>query len=93
MKSKHEIPEESTSNQSAFPIDAAHGYTSEFSQGMTLRDYFAAKSMNGAMSDFSHWSAMMHDYTNERNEGESPREYAARVFYQMADAMLKQRNQ
>lgn len=81
MKSKHEIPEESTSNQSAFPIDAAHGYTSEFSQGMTLRDYFAAKALQGWMANPS--------FVNNKQKYE----YAVNVSYKIADVMLKQRNQ
>jgi hypothetical protein len=48
---------------------------SEYGKGMTLRDYFAAKAMQG----------MMHDVTQP--VGEVIAEWA----YQVADAMLKAR--
>jgi hypothetical protein len=46
--------------------------------GMTLRDYFAAKAMQGYLSD-SEWRA------------ESPNAETARAAYMVADAMLKAR--
>lgn len=49
-------------------------------QGMTLRDYFAAKAMQGFVSD-SEWRVDMH-----------PNE-TARAAYSQADAMLKAREQ
>jgi hypothetical protein len=49
-------------------------------QGMTLRDYFAAKAMQGLFaSDTCDWN----------QEGEC--EERARTAYEMADAMLKAR--
>jgi len=64
----------STTNtgESAFPLATDGGH---FSEGMTLRDYFAAKAMQG----------MMHDVTQP--VGEVIAEWA----YQVADAMLKAR--
>jgi len=85
------IKKEKVENPKAFPIAIPGDCVTQPNEGMTLRDYFAAKAMNGAMSDFNHWSALMMDYKNEKKEGESPREYASRIFYEMADAMLKQR--
>ena len=66
---------------SAFPAETAFGYT----EGMTLRDYFAAKAMQG-----------FHANTNsDQLETETYEEYVsdlARCAYQQADAMLKARN-
>ena len=50
--------------------------------GMTLRDYFAAKAMQG----FIQYSAAKGIYTPPDNE-------LAKVSYDLADAMLKARNQ
>ena len=56
-------------------------------EGMTLRDYFAAKALNGmfANPDDSHenYDLSYDDYVKE----------IARCAYTMADAMLQQRNQ
>jgi hypothetical protein len=64
----------------AFPFqhkDPTTGLTN-ISTGMTLRDYFAAKAMNSLISDPDWRSDMVWHETA----------YAA---YQMADAMLKER--
>lgn len=50
-------------------------------KGMTLRDYFAAKAMQGD------WAA-----NNAGANGETI-EQSAKRYYRMADAMLKARNQ
>ena len=50
--------------------------------GMTLRDYFAAKAMQG----FIQYSATKGIYTPPDNE-------LAKVSYDLADAMLKARNE
>lgn len=64
----------------AFPIPLNDGETwlGEYSaNGMTLRDYFAAKAMQGLMVDV-----------------DQPRcDYIAAVAYEMADAMMKARNE
>lgn len=60
----------------AFPhIDSGCG---RFEEGMTLRDYFAAKAMQAYSSD--------HDWRNDMNVRDTA--YAA---YKMADAMLEAR--
>ena len=50
-------------------------------QSMTLRDYFAAKAMQGVVANL--------------DEAFSPEEFdgMARIFYSMADAMLEARKQ
>jgi hypothetical protein len=60
---------------SAFPLDG-------FDTGMTLRDYFANSAMQGHLA--SYYGAGVHcDLENMS--------YLAKSFYDMADAMLKQR--
>ena len=62
----------------AFPrniLDHGHGVTTVHESGMTLRDYFAAKAMQGMLAASENYS------TNE----------LALYAYDVADAMLKQR--
>jgi hypothetical protein len=61
-------------NIPAFPIQDAYSMSTE--QGMTLRDYFAAKAMQNA-------------FTTSADDDE--RNYVAKHAYKMADAMLKAR--
>jgi len=64
-------------NQSAFPWMVDDGKAVTVNKGMTLRDYFAAKAMQGIVSkEVSHVSWVD--------------EYAKNA-YKMADAMLKAR--
>lgn len=65
------------SNDTAFPTDESNYEKIWSSPGMTLRDYFAAKAMQGMLSnpEWNHWSTEQHT------------EYA----YGVADAMLKAR--
>ena len=52
--------------------------------GMTLRDYFAAKAMQAFVADDD-------PYTHDSTETKFRLGYAAKYSYQMADAMLKAR--
>ena len=61
----------------AFPTTV---YSNESYQGMTLRDYFAAKAMQGMLAACTGWS-------------EAQQERLAKCSYAMADAMLKAREQ
>ena len=65
----------------AFPATNHHGHKLE---GMTLRDYFAAKAMEADMSTYS-----------EDLIYESPEWFVARAkkWYEVADAMLKARSE
>ena len=69
----------------AFPVPnmVQDGY---IQYGMTLRDYFAAKAMQ-ALLGCAEWRANLDDENN------SPSEFTAFSAYEMADAMLKARNQ
>lgn len=75
--------QESTMNTNdggpAFPQGQAVGDISKLEGGMSLRDYFAAKAMQGIFSA----SADMEDYPN--------RERVAAMAYAQADAMLAAR--
>jgi len=65
-------------NPSAFPVHAKYEDETVLNEGMTLRDYFAAKAMQGMLAACTGWS----DAYQER---------MARTSYMMADQMLKQR--
>lgn len=66
-------------NEPAFPNEGFNGWGEPF-QGMTMRDYFAAKALQG----FIQYSATKGIYTPPDNE-------LAKVSYDLADAMLKAR--
>lgn len=61
----------------AFPVQDAYSVSTD--RGMTLRDYFAAKAMQGMLSACTGWS-------------ESDQERLAKCSYKMADEMMKARN-
>ncbi len=61
-------------NQPAFPIS---GSQYRHTEGMTLRDYFAAKAMTGLLT-----AEIVGEYSNE---------HVAEIAYRIADAMLKER--
>jgi len=64
-------------NEPAFPYQNQHGH--KF-MGMTLRDYFAAKAMQGLLSRIGHDKMNVHDVLAQRT-------------YAIADAMLEAREQ
>ena len=64
-------------NQSAFPWMVDDGKTVTGNKGMTLRDYFAAKAMQGLVEN-ANWRGM-------------PEDALAKESYKLADAMLKAR--
>ena len=71
-------------NPSAFPNVEYSFYdgepnVSDYSTGMTLRDYFAAKALQG-------WMANPMFVNNKQDQ-----EYAAQAAYKVADLMLKER--
>lgn len=76
----------------AFPQSTAESVDGQpvmgFFAGMTLRDYFAAKAMNGMLKDSYHVTSFIH---KADEFGVTPEEYLASVAYSLADAMLKER--
>lgn len=79
-------------NPKAFPrphsADAYAHQQIESQEGMTLRDYFAAKALQGFCGDREQWHALMMD---SKGKGDSS-EYVAKQMYEVADAMLIERN-
>lgn len=71
-------------NEPAFPNEGFNGWGEPF-QGMTLRDYFAAKAMQGLIGS--------PDWRENAGEdvGMDASNYTAIAAYMMADAMLKAR--
>jgi len=69
-------------NPFAFSSTANKNSDTEYEKGMTLRDYFAAKAMQGLMS-----MEEKGEYKTINDAWNKIAEYS----YQMADAMLKQR--
>jgi hypothetical protein len=72
------IQKEKLSNPSAFPQNESIEF--DYTKGMTLRDYYAAKAMQANLS-------IPRLITLEENHIKS----IAKTSYQIADAMLKQR--
>lgn len=72
-------------NKTAFPTlfyTQSTGQPCGHDEGMSLRDYFAGLAMQGHIA--SYYGAGVH--SDKENQG-----YLAKAFYDMADAMLKQR--
>jgi len=68
----------------AFP--AQHFDLAEHEHGMTLRDWFAGKTLMGVLSGFDKDAQRILQRENE------PTAAVAKACYAMADAMLKERN-
>ena len=66
-----------------FPLVYDEGVTRKVLYGMTLRDYFAAKAMQGGIGLIPHMQAP--------KGGVTVPESIAQMAYEYADAMLKQR--
>jgi hypothetical protein len=72
-------------NPTAFPTliyNQTSGEPMGYEKGMTLRDYFASKAMQGHLAS---------EYGAGINCDTYNQEILAKSFYSMADAMLKQR--
>ncbi len=71
--------------EKAFPgeKDARFGQSNDVNEGMTLRDYFAAKALSGLMDD---------GWQNDGNPfGQDKANRTAKIAYDFADAMLAER--
>ena len=64
-------------NAPAFPLEMVYTQENEKFNGMTLRDYYAAKAMTGLLT-----AEIVGEYSNE---------HVAEISYRIADAMLKAR--
>ncbi len=84
---EHKISLLKRAGESVFPVKMDMGDGSRIEgMGMSLRDYFAAKAMQGD------WSAQdeRSGYFDE-NSGEATFSKSAELYYRMADAMLRAR--
>jgi hypothetical protein len=70
----------------AFPQRVSTEYQYQVEHGMDLRDYFAAKAMQGMMSDPDHQLGAWDNYVDWHKNLTSQ-------AYQIADAMMKAREQ
>ena len=61
--------------------------------GMDLRDYFAAKAMQGIFENNEKWRAMCMDRINSTRDksNDTQEDYVAQQCYGMADAMINER--
>ena len=66
----------------AFPVKGWNGHEETINEGMDLRDYFAAKAMQGDISR----------YENKDNPEYWAVKTVAQRSYAMADAMMEARN-
>lgn len=67
----------------------------EMENEIKLKDYFAAKALQGVMANNEMWRAMCMDRSNctRDKQNDSVEDYVAQQCYKMADAMLKERKQ
>lgn len=77
-------------NMPAFPATEAHGLNNG-EMGLSMRDYFAAKALNGLCASFSDYDAREHALQNAIASGRTPKEQVAFAAYEYADAMLSER--
>lgn len=76
----------------AFPIESFTQPNGEFawgSDGLTLRDYFAAKAMQAALSNQLLLNRIGEQVSNDLELGHM---YLAEGAYRLADAMLRERD-
>ena len=66
------------------------GGCSYIEEGMTLRDYFANSAMQASITNQTMWENLIKD-CKAFGEGLTTLEYMAKEYYDIADAMLKQR--
>jgi hypothetical protein len=71
-----------TENTKANTTSAEHVFPSGYSDGMDLRDYFAAQAMQGAIA---------HGLFNAEKASNNYADFVACVAYQYADAMMDAR--
>jgi hypothetical protein len=67
----------------------------EMENEIKLRDYLAAKALQGIMANNEMWIAMCMDRSNctRDKQNDSVEDYVAQQCYKMAEAMLKERKQ
>ena len=74
-------------NQPAFPVEVIYTQENEKFNGMTLRDYFAAKAMQAMLSS----PEFLVVVTADQAIGNNAKERVSNVSFAYADAMMKAR--
>ena len=72
---------------SAFPTFAKDGEVALSEGGLTMRDYFAAKALQGLLTMPDEWQP----WIRRDGDGSTWQAEAAKAAYRLADAMLKAR--
>jgi len=75
-------------NPNAFPYSGV-GDDTNYSKGMTLRDYFAAHAMQAMLSNTEFLVRVIAD----QDVGDNPKERVSNVAFAYADEMMKAREQ
>lgn len=70
---------------------ANEGYAKRLAEGMSMRDYFAAKALHGILASFASYDARELMVQNAIEEKRSAKEQVAFAAYEYADAMLAER--
>lgn len=82
-------------NEPAFPLAVTNGGETDWHSGMTLRDYFAAKAMQGILKKQKHNPSKRCHAVGSGGKmvelEETIGDFISRESYAMADAMLKER--
>lgn len=76
----------------AFPMAYNETTASYSPQGMSLRDYFAGQVLNGKLSNPAHTHSMKRRTKSNEYKARKFAEYQATRAYQIADAMIAERN-
>lgn len=72
----------SNNNEFAFPHQFSDGWNNSISSGMTLRDYFAAKALNGLLAN---------SFNAENDTAYAKYNEISEWSYSIADAMMEAR--
>lgn len=75
----------------AFPVTRDDVAQNDAWGGMSLRDYFAAKALNGLCASLSDETPRNLFLENAKREGIAPKERLALSAYEYADAMIRAR--
>lgn len=91
-ENKKEENQDVTKNPLAFPVNMSPG-VKEMYQGMSLRDYFAAKAIQGILAGAYSSADVLNSFsTLVRGEGIRFSEEVSERAFIIADAMLKERS-
>ena len=78
-------------NPPAFPVVGCTITDDYLQEGMSLRDYFAAKAMQSMISNQEMFRNLCMDIDSSRDEKDKIEDYISQSSFDFADAMLKER--